>query len=282
MRYSSLITFFLALFIMPSLITTAQEGEAVFKTNCSACHKVSSKRMVGPGLANIHERRSEEWFDQFVKSSQSLIESGDADAIAIFEEYSQIVMPDQAISETDLDALWAYIQEASPAPKGDGEVEEEVEVPFEPTAEDIAHGQNLFTGKQRLENNGPSCISCHNVKRDKLIAGGGLAADLSDVFGRFGNEGVAGNISQPAAPEMRVSYKNHEITEDEVFKLTAFLKDVDENRYYQDYTNYRNVLLIWGIIGAFVLMGIYPALWYKRKKESVNQRIYERQIKSSN
>jgi hypothetical protein len=157
-----------------------------------------------------------------------------------------------------------------------------VEVPFEPSEEDIAFGQDLFSGKQRFENEGVSCISCHNVKNDNIIAGGGLAVDLSDVYERLGKTGVGAMINGLPFPQMKSSYQNSPITEEEALQLTAFLKDVNEQRFYQRGTSYQNILLIWGVIGAILLMGIFPLFWYKRKKESVNKRIYERQIKSRN
>ncbi len=85
-----------------------------------------------------------------------------------------------------------------------------------------------------------------------------------------------------AFPQMKSSYQNNVITEEETLQLAAYLKNVAEQRYYQLSTSYQKVLLYWGIIGAIVLMGLFPLLWYKRKKESVNKRIYDRQIKSVN
>jgi len=83
-------------------------------------------------------------------------------------------------------------------------------------------------------------------------------------------------------PQMKISYQNHQITEEETTQLVAFLKEVSEQRFYQRATSFRSILLIWGIVGAIILMGIFPLFWYKRKKESVNKRIYERQIRSRN
>ena len=267
-----------------SISLQAQDGESIFKSKCAACHKISNKRLVGPGLANLQDKRTEEWFDKFVKSSQTLIKSGDADANAIFEEYNKVIMPDQVLTDADLDAVWDYIESKSPA-KVDGavtEVVEEVELPFNPSKEEILIGENLFTGKQRFKNGGASCISCHHVQKDNLIAGGGLAADLTDVYDRLKKAGVEGMITGLPFPQMKISYENHQITEEETTQLVAFLKDISEQRYYQGYSSYRNTLLIWGFIGAAILMGIFPLFWYKRKKESVNKRIYERQIKSRN
>jgi len=67
-------------------------------------------------------------------------------------------------------------------------VEEEV-VPFNPTVEDMILGRELFSGVRRLENGGPSCISCHNVRNDSIVSGGSLAKDLTDSFNRLGKDG---------------------------------------------------------------------------------------------
>ena len=129
---------------------------------------------------------------------------------------------------------------------------------------------------------GAACISCHNVRSDAITSGASLAKDLSDVFERLGKDGAGGVIIGLPFPQMKASYQNHKITEDEAFMLLAFLKNVGEQQYYQGVTSYQNVMLMWGVSGAVVLMGIFPLFWYKRKKESVNKRIYERQIKSRN
>ncbi|MCP4975121.1 MAG: hypothetical protein GY931_03085, partial [Maribacter sp.] len=98
-----------------------------------------------------------------------------------------------------------------------------------------------------------------------------------------GKAGIEGMIVGLPFPQMKISYQNHVIAEEEAFQLTAFLKEVSEQRFYQSYSpSYNNILLIWGFAGAIVLMGVFPLFWYKRKKESVNKRIYDRQIKSGN
>jgi cytochrome c2 len=270
------------LFLFLNISTYAQDGESIFKTICAVCHKTTSEQLIGPGLANIHEKRSKEWFNKFVTSSQALIKSGDEDAVKIFDEFNKIVMPDQVFSDAELDALYEYIKSVSLA-KTDVSTSEIIEeIPFEPTREEILKGQDLFTGKQRFKNGGTSCISCHNVRKDDMIAGGGLAVDLSDVYERLKKVGVEGMITGLPFPQMKISYQNQQITEEETNQLVAFLKDASEHRNDQKVTSYINTLLIWGIGGATVLMGIFPLFWYKRKKETVNKRIYERQIKSHN
>lgn len=273
---------FIFVFIF-SISIKAQDGERLFKSACAACHKTTNNKFIGPGLANVHEKRSIEWFKKFVASSQSFIKSGDAEALKIFEEYNKIIMPDHQFNDAELNAIYEYIKSVSPA-KTDVATTEviEKEIPFKPTEEDILTGGNLFSGVLRFENGGVSCISCHHVSNDNITAGGSLAKDLSDVYDRLGKAGVEAMITGLPFPQMKISFKNNPITEKEAYQITAFLKHVNEERYYQQGTSYQIKLLIWGIIGAIISMGIFPLFWYSRKKDSVNKRIYERQIKSVN
>jgi len=103
-KFSSSILFIFLLFL--SVSTFAQEGESIFKSKCAVCHKLTNKKFIGPGLANVHEKYSIDWFKKFVTSSQTLVNSNDPDAVKIFEEFNKIVMPDQDISDSDLDLLY--------------------------------------------------------------------------------------------------------------------------------------------------------------------------------
>jgi len=268
-----------------SISSLAQDGESIFKSTCAACHTTTGRKLIGPGLANIHDKRTKEWFTKFVKSSQTLINSGDAEAVKIFEEYNKVIMPDQALSDVEINTVFEYIKSKSPAKTDVTAVEMvvEIEEPFEPSEEDITIGQNLFSGKQRFINRGPSCISCHRVKNDNIMTGGDLAVELTDVYERLGKAGVESMITGLPFPQMKSSYQDHEITGEEAIQLTAFLKEASEQRYYQrSYPGYNKTFLIFGVVGAFILMGIFPLFWYSRKKDSVNKRIYDRQIESRN
>ncbi len=273
----------LTFFILLGFSSKAQDGETLFKSTCAACHRTTSKKLVGPGLANVHDRRTKEWFVKFVKSSQSFIKSGDVDAVKVFEENNRIVMPDQAFSDVQIITIYDYIKSVSPS-KTDVITTDvvEKEIPFEPTKEDVIKGQKLFSGLQKFKNGGPSCMTCHNVRKDDMIAGGTLAKDLTDVYERLKKAGIEGMINGLPFPQMKISYQDHQITEKETLQLIAFFKESSEQRYYQRYGSYTTTFLIWGVLGAFILMGVFPLLWYNRKKESVNKRIYERQIKSHN
>lgn len=99
-----------------------EEGKTIFTTRCAACHNVN-KTLTGPALAGVDERRSLEWLTKFITSSQSLIKSGDKEAIAIFEKFNKIPMPDHPDLTADhVKSILEYIKseakpvEASAAP----------------------------------------------------------------------------------------------------------------------------------------------------------------------
>ncbi|RKD12435.1 cytochrome C [Pelobium manganitolerans] len=90
----------------------AAAGEALFKSNCGACHAID-KRVLGPALAGINQKQSNEWLHKWIKNSQGLIASGDKDAVAIFEEFNKMAMPAfPQLSDADIDNILAYVEEA--------------------------------------------------------------------------------------------------------------------------------------------------------------------------
>lgn len=89
------------------------EGEKIFKANCAACHNVGSKKLIGPGLEGITQKRDREWLYKWIQNSQELIKAGDKDAIAIYEEYNKIPMPPQPLTKEQIDKLLAYIENPS-------------------------------------------------------------------------------------------------------------------------------------------------------------------------
>jgi len=105
---------FLITGLLAGQVLLAQDGASVFKSKCAACHTVNKGRLVGPDLANVHNRRSEDWIHNFVNASQTMIKSGDEQAVAIFEEYNQTIMPDQNLSDAEFQAMLEYIKANSP------------------------------------------------------------------------------------------------------------------------------------------------------------------------
>jgi mono/diheme cytochrome c family protein len=118
------LTFSTFLFTMSGFATPDPDpvkGKAIFMSRCASCHNVN-KVLTGPALAGVDERHSIEWINQFVHSSQAMVKSGDKDAIAIFEKFNKIPMPDHAdLSDGDIGDIVQFIKsESSGGAKGKG------------------------------------------------------------------------------------------------------------------------------------------------------------------
>lgn len=104
-------------------------GKQLFTTRCKSCHS-PSMRLTGPALGDVTGRRSPEWIYKFVRTSQGLIKSGDADAVAVFNEYNQVLMPDHTdLTDRDIDRILAYTEtEAKLAAANAGKIKRPAEV----------------------------------------------------------------------------------------------------------------------------------------------------------
>jgi mono/diheme cytochrome c family protein len=265
----------------------AQEpGKQVFDTSCFACHTIGGGRLVGPDLLGVNERRSQAWLESFVKSSQSMINDGDAEAVALFAEFNRLPMPDALVSDEQIRQVLDYIETQSSAavaatPAETFVAEDHPEVQAQPASEeDIQAGQDLFQGILRFEEGGPACNACHDVRNDAVIGGGILATELTTVFSRMGGAGVKAILGHAPFPVMQAAYQDQSLTEQEVTALVAFLEYADSEQYNQLPRDYGVGLLLSGIAGASVLFLFFGLVWRGRKKGSVNQAIYDRQIKS--
>ncbi|MBK7816137.1 MAG: cytochrome c [Sphingobacteriaceae bacterium] len=94
----------------------AQDGQAIFKKNCAVCHTTTKQKLVGPGLEGISTLRKEEWLIKWIKDSQALVNSGDAEALTVFEAGNKVVMPPFAsLSDQDIKDILSFISTAVPA-----------------------------------------------------------------------------------------------------------------------------------------------------------------------
>ncbi|MBW6482370.1 MAG: cytochrome c [Vicingaceae bacterium] len=275
--------------VLSGMTMNAQDGEALFKQTCSACHTIGKGKLVGPDLKGVNTKRSEAWIISFVKNAQTFGEK-DADAKAMIAEYGY-PMPSQTISDADIKAIISHIEANSPTEAAETTTEavpvEEVKQdpaldPANASQEDILAGIMLFSGEHRLENGGPSCITCHNVQHGDLIAGGLLAKDLTKVYERLGAAGINGMLSAPPFPAMAASYKDSPLTEKEIFQLSAFFNDAAVNTVYQPQRTYNDNLLLYGGGVAFIIIAsIILLMFIERKRKCVKEDIYKRQIKAA-
>lgn len=119
-------SFFLPFIVFISVLTTQQAtaqddaaiqaGKKLFNANCAACHKLN-KRAVGPALKGVSAKYDKEWLYTWIKNSTAMVKSGDAQAVAIYEEYNGSVMTSfPQLSNEDIDNILVYTDYTPPAP----------------------------------------------------------------------------------------------------------------------------------------------------------------------
>lgn len=107
--------FFLTAILISTVIYTMasppeEEGKLIFSSRCAACHNVN-KTLTGPALAGVDQRRTMDWIVNFVQSSQAMIKSGDKEALAVFEQFNRIPMPDHKdLTESDINNIVSFIK----------------------------------------------------------------------------------------------------------------------------------------------------------------------------
>ena len=124
---------------------------------------------------------------EFIRSSQTMIKSGDPKAVALAEGYPGLVMPDNPLSDDQIRSVLAYLRESESGAAGVTAGQAAAKPARKVTKEDVRRGQELFQGNIRFAERGPACNSCHHVKNDAVIGGGILAKELTSVFSTIGS-----------------------------------------------------------------------------------------------
>ncbi|WP_341652976.1 c-type cytochrome [Blattabacterium cuenoti] len=98
-----------------------ENGMELFKKNCTACHSIDlEKKMIGPALHGVTEKRNRKWLHQWIKNNKSLRESGDKDALEIYKEYGNIEMNSfPQLSEKQIDNILSFIKNPDSIKKKD-------------------------------------------------------------------------------------------------------------------------------------------------------------------
>ncbi len=121
----------------------AKKGEALFKTNCSACHALD-KQLVGPALGGVVDRLKTEqnlgvdWFQKWIRDNKALRASGDKYANEVFEKFNKVEMTAfPNLTDQDIADLLEY---TTNPPKA------------EPAAEDAANSPEAQKAAQEEKN----------------------------------------------------------------------------------------------------------------------------------
>ncbi len=83
-------------------------GKSIYELKCSACHKLTSEKLVGPGWLGVTERRKPEWIMNFVTNTDEMIDK-DPKAQAMLQ-VCMVRMPNQHLSDEDARNILEYMR----------------------------------------------------------------------------------------------------------------------------------------------------------------------------
>jgi mono/diheme cytochrome c family protein len=91
--------------------TDAAKGEAIFKANCTACHKIDQV-MVGPALGpQLTQETDDKYLIKWIQNNKALIAANNPKAVKVFNEFNQANMTVFAeLSDADVSNVIAYVR----------------------------------------------------------------------------------------------------------------------------------------------------------------------------
>jgi nitrite reductase (NO-forming) len=95
----------------------AVQGKIVFESKCLACHTMGQGHKMGPDVAGVTKRRTEEWLTRWIKNPEQMLKT-DPDAQAMLKQFNNIPMPNQHLSDAEVKQYIAYFKWFDAQPPG--------------------------------------------------------------------------------------------------------------------------------------------------------------------
>ena len=86
----------------------ADAGNKVFDVKCSACHKLTAEKLVGPGWLGVTTRHEPVWIMNFVTNTDEMITKDPAAQAQL--EICMVRMPNQSLSDDDARSLLEFMR----------------------------------------------------------------------------------------------------------------------------------------------------------------------------
>ncbi len=87
----------------------AASGKPIFDAKCSACHKLTDEKLVGPGWKGVTDRHTPEWIMNFITNTQVML---DKDLAAQAEVVTCLVrMPNQDLTDEQARQILEFMRQ---------------------------------------------------------------------------------------------------------------------------------------------------------------------------
>lgn len=89
-------------------------GEQIYRTRCASCHSLTGKELagaLGPDLLGVTQRREKRWLFDWLKAPDQMLKKKDPIAIALYEQYNNLAMPNMRLNKEEAVVLLDYIKD---------------------------------------------------------------------------------------------------------------------------------------------------------------------------
>ena len=86
----------------------AEAGNKIYSVKCSACHKLTDERLVGPGWKGVTQRHTAEWIMNFATNTDDMINKDPK--VQAMLEICLVRMPNQNISDEDARNVYEFMR----------------------------------------------------------------------------------------------------------------------------------------------------------------------------
>ncbi len=87
----------------------ADAGKKIYDVKCSACHRLTDEKLVGPGWKDVTKKRTAEWIMNFSTNPDEMLDT-DAIAQGLLEE-CLVRMPNQGLTDDDARHVYEFMRE---------------------------------------------------------------------------------------------------------------------------------------------------------------------------
>ncbi|HKV92838.1 MAG TPA: SCO family protein [Candidatus Angelobacter sp.] len=97
------------------LHTQSDKGRYIFASQCAACHTIGHGDKIGPDLQGVTNVRDRAWLERFISTPDKVLAEKDPIAVALYEKYKQVKMPNLRMADVDLQNLLKFLADQSAA-----------------------------------------------------------------------------------------------------------------------------------------------------------------------
>ncbi|MBI4468279.1 MAG: c-type cytochrome [Acidobacteria bacterium] len=194
----------------------------IFEKKCYSCHNIGGGDKKGPDLKGLTARRPMNWIREFVKTPSALGRRGDPDAAELLRKFYPEVMPDQDLTDEQVDALVALIDALTK--KNETFVPAGARLSRAIVPGDAAAGLRIFTGGSPLRRGATACMACHHLSGAGVLGGGTLGPELTTVNIKYRDPELISILQNPNFPTMSSVFATHPLAEEEIVQLFALFQ----------------------------------------------------------